>query len=74
VAARERMTPAATAVLEAVTAKIALSGIERDQVQPVAEAVTAVAAALIQISYGDGNGDPSETLRRLTPIWHQLVS
>jgi AcrR family transcriptional regulator len=71
-AARERMTPAATAVLEAVAAKLALAGIDRDQVQLVAEAVTTMAAALIQTAYGDGN-NPSETLHRLAPIWHRLV-
>jgi AcrR family transcriptional regulator len=74
-AARERMTPAATAVLEAVTAKIAqLPGVDPDEARPVAEAVTAIASALIQSAHGGGNTQPSEMLRRLVPIWHQLVT
>ena len=73
-AARERMTPAATAVLAAVTSKVAaLPGIARDEVRPIAEAVTTMAAALVQSAYGDGDNNPSETLRRLTPVWHRLI-
>jgi hypothetical protein len=69
------MTPAATAVLEAVTAKIAqLPGIDRDEARPIAEAVTAIASALIQSAHTGGNNKPSEMLGRLVPIWQQLVS
>ena len=74
-AARERMTPAATAVLAAVTAKIAqLPGIDRAEVQPLAEAVTTIAAALIQSAYADGDNDPTGMLHRLAPIWQELIT
>lgn len=73
-AARDRMTPAATAVLAAVTAKIAqLPGMDREQTRLVAEAVTTIAAALIETAYSDGTNDPSEALHRLAPIWHRLI-
>ncbi|MGV8910125.1 MAG: TetR/AcrR family transcriptional regulator [Propionicimonas sp.] len=73
-AARERMTPAATTVLAAVTAKVAqLPGIAPDDVRPIAEAVTLIAAALIQSAYADGDNDPSDTLRRLGPVWSGLI-
>lgn len=73
-AARDRMTPAATAVLAAVTAKIAqLPSIDRDQTRLIAEAVTTIAAALIETAYSERTNDPSETLHRLAPIWHQLI-
>ncbi len=75
VAARERMTPAATAVLEAVTAKLSqLPSIDPGEVPAVADVVTTIAAALIQSAYGDGSNNPAETLRRLAPIWPQLVN
>jgi AcrR family transcriptional regulator len=74
-AARERMTPAATAVFAAVTAKIAqLPGIDREEVGPLAEAVTAIAAALIQSAHSGGNNNPAEMLGRLVPIWQHLVT
>ena len=73
-AARERMAPAATSVLAAVTAKVAqLPGIAGDEVRPIAEAVTAIAAALIQSAYADGDNNPSEVLRQLAPIWPGLI-
>ena len=74
-AARERMAPAAITVLAAVTAKVAqLPGIARDEVRPIAEAVTTIAAALIQSAYADGDNNPSEALRRLTPVWQHLIT
>lgn len=74
-AARERMTPAAAAVLAAVTQKIAqLPGIDDDETQPIAEAVTTMAAGLIQSAYSDGTNNPSRTLHLLAPIWQQLIS
>ena len=74
-AARERMTPAATAVLAAVTAKIAqLPGIDREEARPMAEAVTTIAAALIQSAYAAGDDNPSGTLHRLAPIWQELIT
>ncbi len=73
-AARERMTPAATAVLAAVTKKVAqLPSIDRDETRPIAEAITTMAAGLIQSAYSDGSNNPSETLHLLAPIWQQLV-
>ena len=74
-AARERMTPAATAVLAAVTAKVAqLPGIDHEEARALAEAVTAIASALIQSAYSGGDNKPSEMLARLVPIWQKLVS
>jgi hypothetical protein len=74
VAARERMTPAANAVLAAVTTKIAqLPGIDRDEARHIAEAVTTMAAGLIQSAYSDGSNTPSTTLHLLAPIWQQLI-
>lgn len=74
-AARERMTPAATAVLAAVTAKLAqVPGIDLEEAPRIAEAVTAIASALIQSAHNGGNNKPSEMLGRLVPIWQQLVS
>ena len=74
-AARERMTPAATAVLEAVSAKLAqLPTIDPDEVRPIADVVTTIAAALIQTAYGEGSNNPAQTLGRLAPIWPQLVN
>ena len=74
-AARERMTPAATDVLAAVTQKIAqLPGIDGDATQPIAEAITIMAAGLIESAYSDGTNNPSQTLRLLAPIWQQLIS
>jgi AcrR family transcriptional regulator len=74
-AARERMTPAANAVLAAVTQKIAqLPDIDRDEARLIAEAVTTMAAGLIQSAYSDGSNNPSKTLHLLAPIWHQLVN
>ena len=73
-AARERMTPAAITVLAAVTAKVAqLPGVASDEVGPIAEAVATIAAALIQSAYADGDNDPSETIRRLAPVWPGLI-
>jgi len=72
-AARERMSPAATTVLVAVTAKLAqLPDLDAEEIRPIALAVTTIAAALIQSAYTDGDNDPSETLRRLAPIWPRL--
>ena len=72
-AARERMSPAATTVLVAVTAKLAqLPDLDAEEIRPIALAVTTIAAALIQSAYTDGDNDPSETLRRLAPIWSRL--
>lgn len=74
-AARERMTPAATAVLAAVAAKVAqLPGIDRAEVRPIAEAVTTIAGALIQSAYADGDNNPSGALDRLAPIWQDLIN
>jgi AcrR family transcriptional regulator len=73
-AARERMTPAATAVRAAVNQKVAqLPGIDRAEARQIAEAVTSIAAALIQSAYGDGNNNPSQTLQLLAPIWQRLI-
>ena len=74
-AARERMTPAANAVLAAVTQKVAqLPGLDRDATRPIAETITTMAAGLIQSAYGDGSNNPSKTLHLLAPIWQQLIS
>ncbi len=72
-AARERMSPAATTVLAAVTAKLAQQpDLDPDEIRPIALAITTIAAALIQSAYTDGNNNPSETLRRLAPVWPRL--
>ncbi len=74
-AARERMTPAANAVLAAVIKKIAqLPGIDPDETRPIAEAVTTMAAGLVQSAYSDGSNSPSKTLHLLAPIWQQLIN
>lgn len=74
-AARERMTPAATAVLAAVTAKIALlPGIDRDDIPTTAQAVTALAAALIETAAAAGTNQPtSAVVGHLASIWDLLV-
>jgi len=73
-AARERMMPAASAVLAAVTGKIAqLPDIDSEQIPHIAEAVTTMAAGLIQSAYSDGSNSPSKTLHLLAPIWQQLI-
>jgi len=73
-AARERMTPAATAVLAAVTAKLApVPGIDRDDIPATAQAVTAMAAALIETAFTAGTNQPSATLGHVAPIWNQLI-
>ncbi len=73
-AARERMTPAADAVLAAVTEKIAqMPSIEHDEARLIAAAVTTMAAGLIQSAYSDGGNNPSTTLDHLAPIWQQLI-
>lgn len=73
-AARQRLMPAAAAVLDAVTAKIAqLPGIESDQVPRIAEAVTTMAAGLIQNAYSAGSNSPAATLHLVAPIWQQLI-
>jgi len=73
-AARERMTPAATAVLAAVTAKLAqLPDSDRADIPTTAQAVTAMAAALIETAFAAGTNQPSATLGQLAPIWHQLI-
>ena len=72
-AARERMSPAADTVLAAVTAKLGQEpDLDPDEIRPVARAITAIAAALIQSAYTAGDSDPSETLRRLAPLWPRL--
>ena len=73
-AARERMTPAASAVLAAVTAKIALQpGVDPDAIPQMAQAVTAIVAALIETAFTTGTDDPGATLGSLTPIWRRLI-
>ncbi|MFZ1411597.1 MAG: TetR/AcrR family transcriptional regulator [Micropruina sp.] len=73
-AARERMAPAASGVLAAVTAKIALlPGIERDAIPQTAAAVTALVAALIETSFTTGTNDPVATIASLAPIWGELI-
>jgi AcrR family transcriptional regulator len=73
-AARERMAPAATAVLAAVTAKLAqLPGIDRDDIPATAQAITAIAAALIETAFTTGTNQPSAAIGHLAPIWHQLI-
>jgi AcrR family transcriptional regulator len=72
-ATRERMSPAAATVLAAVTAKLAQQPrLDPGEIRPIALAITTIAAALIQSAYTDGTNDPSETLRRLAPIWPRL--
>jgi len=67
------MSPAAAAVLAAVTAKLELQpDLDPDEIRPIAVAVTTIAAALIQSAYTDGDNNPSETLRRLAPVWRRL--
>ena len=73
-AARERMLPAATAVLDAVTAKIAqLPTLDPATIPQTAQAVTAIVAALIETAFTTGTNDPVATLDSLTPLWHQLI-
>lgn len=73
-AARERLMPAAAGVLEAVTAKVAQRpDLRPDEARLIAQPVVTMAAALIQEGYSDGTCDPVSTLRRLAPVWDQLV-
>ena len=56
------------------TAKLAqLPGIDRDDLPATAQAITAMAAALIETAFAAGTNQPSATLGRLAPIWHQLI-
>ena len=72
-AARERMLPAATAVLDAVTAKIAqLPTLDPATIPQTAQAVTAIVAALIETAFVAGTNDPVATLDALAPLWHEL--
>jgi hypothetical protein len=62
------MTPAANEVLTAVTKKIApVPGIDRDESRLLAEAVTIMAAGLIQSAHSDGSNNPSTTLQLSCP-------
>lgn len=73
-AARERLMPAAAAVLEAVTAKVSQRpDLDADESRLIAQTVVTMAAALIQASYGAETFDPGAALRRLAPVWSSLL-
>ena len=72
-AARARMLPAATAVLAAVTAKLAQQPtLDGETIPLTAQAVTAIVAGLVESAFTTGTNDPAATLDSLAPIWDQL--
>jgi hypothetical protein len=56
------------------TAKLAqLPGIDRDDIPATAQAITAIAAALIETASATGTIQPSAEIGHLARIWHQLI-